>query len=495
MAPLLAPFDSTPLTCGNLIDGQSHIPDRGRQVCVRSPYDGSLLGTVPDSDLNDVNAAVEAASRAAPAWAETPLKERCALLLRFRELALAELPQLTRRVAWESGKTQAEAEAGVLKGIEVVEYALSLQNIEHGGSMEVSRGVYCETRRRPLGVVAGITPFNFPAMVPMWMFPIAIALGNAFILKPSDKVPLTAVRLGELMSQAGCPPGVFSIVHGGPVAVQGLLDHPDLAAIGFVGSSRVAYQVYRHGTQQGKRVLALGSAKNPMILLPDADPKLAIPGILSSFTGCAGQRCMAGSVLLAVGDCDAMIDRLVQAAHGIRLGSDMGAIIDAAALQRLQDAIGSAAEAGVELRLDGRNPEVDAPYRSGHWLGPTILDRVAPDSGCARQELFGPVLSIIRVQDLDAALSFEREGSYGNAVSVFTRSGTAAARVRERASAGMVGINVGVPVPREPFSFGGTKQSRFGHGDITGAGGVSFWSDLQKITSRWSDSEDHSWMS
>jgi malonate-semialdehyde dehydrogenase (acetylating) / methylmalonate-semialdehyde dehydrogenase len=482
-----------PLSGANLVHG---VPAPGsRALEVRSPYTGELLGTVPDSGPAEVAAAVAGAAQAASAWRRLPIKERTAPLFRFRELVLSHLDELGNSAARECGKTVAEARAGVLKGVEVVEYALSLQNLDAGGSLEVSSGVRCELRREPLGVVAGITPFNFPAMVPMWMFPIAVTVGNAFVLKPSEKVPLTSNLLGELMAQAGYPAGVFSIVHGGRAAVDALLEHPDVAAYGFVGSSKVAQHVYARAAALGKRVLALGGAKNTMILAPDADPELAVSGIVNSFTGCAGQRCMAGSLLVAVGDCDALIDGIVQAAAALQLGRDMGAIIDAAAVERLHDGIARGVADGARLRLDGRTPTPPAGCERGHWLAPTVLDGVEPGSFCAREELFGPVLSIVRVPTLHAALEIERASPYGNATSVFTQSGAVARTVSDEAQSGMIGVNVGVPVPREPFSFGGTKASRFGHGDITGLGGVELWTGLKKVTSKWAKAEGGSWMS
>jgi len=467
----------------------------GSSIAVTSPYTGQVLGSVPDSDGDQVDGIVRGAAVAARDWAQVPIKERTLPLFRFRELVLEHLDELAHSAARESGKTIGEGRAGVLKGVEVIEYALSLQNLDAGGSLEVSAGVRCEVRREPLGVVAGITPFNFPAMVPMWLFPIAVTLGNAFVLKPSEKVPLTAAMLGELMLEARYPAGVFSIVHGGRATVDALIDHPSVAAYGFVGSSRVAQHVYARAAQLGKRVLALGGAKNTMILAPDADPALAISGIVASFTGCAGQRCMAGSVLTAVGDCDALIDGIVAAASEMKLGRDMGALIDAASLARLESAIIRGVADGATLRLDGRKPAPPAGCEGGYWLAPTILDRVEPGSFCAREELFGPVLSIVRVPTLQAALELEQASPYGNATSVFTQSGAVARMVSDRATSGMIGVNIGVPVPREPFSFGGTKGSRFGHGDITGQGAVEFWTHLKKVTSKWGPAIDGSWMS
>jgi malonate-semialdehyde dehydrogenase (acetylating)/methylmalonate-semialdehyde dehydrogenase len=486
---------SASIAGGNLVGGRFERPAHLPLIEVRSPYNGQLLGSVPDSDPQEVARVVAAAEAAQEGWAATPIKERSAPLYKFRELVLIRLDDLAHSAARECGKTVEEARAGVLKGVEVVEYALSLQNLERGASVEVSRGVRCEERREPLGVVCGITPFNFPAMVPMWMFPIAITMGNAFVLKPSEKVPLTSLMLGELMLAAGFPKGIFSLVHGRAGTVEALLEHPRVQAYGFVGSSKIAAQVYAHGARLGKRVLALGGAKNTMILTPDADPNLAVQGIVASFTGCAGQRCMAGSLLVAVGPCDALIDAIVESARSMQLGRDMGAIIDGPALYRLQRAIAGAEREGVVLRCDGRKPEMPPELAGGHWLGPTVLDRVDPHSACARDELFGPVLSIVRVDSLHEALALESASPYGNATSVFTQSGAVAREVADRARSGMIGINVGVPVPREPFSFGGTKASRFGHGDITGPGGVELWTQLKKVTSKWAKAPDGTWMS
>ena len=479
----------------NLAGGDWQSAASGARIEVRSPQTGELLGSVPDSAAADVANVVSAAAQAAPSWARTPIKERTAPLFRFRALLLERLDALAHSASRESGKTVGEARAGVEKGIEVVEYALGLQNLDQGASLEVSRGVRCELRREPLGVVAGITPFNFPAMVPLWMFPIAITLGNAFVLKPSEKVPLTSLMLAELMREAGYPPGVFSLVHGRAAAVDALLEHPEVAAYGFVGSSNVAQYVYARAALLGKRVLALGGAKNTMILAPDAAPELAVSGIVASFTGCAGQRCMAGSLLVAVGPCDALIDAIIDSARALRVGSDMGAIIDEPALARLETAIERGVIDGAQLRLDGRRPAPPPGCERGHWLAPSVLDRVPATSFCASEELFGPVLSIVRVPNLHAALELEHASPYGNATSVFTQSGAVAQHVADSARAGMIGVNVGVPVPREPFSFGGTKRSRFGHGDITGMGGVELWSSLKKVTSKWAHASDGSWMS
>ena len=491
---LLVRMPRSPIEGGNFSAGVLQPAAACPRIEVQSPYSGELLGRVPESGPAEVAEVVGAAARAARDWGRCSLKERTVPLFRFRELVWQHIDELSHSAAREAGKTLAEARAGLEKGLEVVEYALSLQNLEQGGSLEVSRGVRCEVRREPLGVVAGITPFNFPAMVPMWMFPIAVTLGNAFILKPSEKVPLSALRLAELMHAAGYPPGVFSVVNGRAEAVQALIDHPDVAAYGFVGSSRVAAGVYARAAALGKRVLALGGAKNTMILAPDASPELAVSGIVASFTGCAGQRCMAGSLLIAVGDCEALLERIVESASRVRLGHDMGAIIDRPALRRLQDAIARAAAEGGELRLDGRPVPAPSGYEHGNWLAPSVLDKVDPRSSCATEELFGPILSVVRAPTIQAALDIDAQSPYGNATSVFTQSGALARYVSDHAQSGMIGINIGVPVPREPFSFGGTKGSRFGHGDITGQGGVELWSKLKKVTAKWGPA-DGSWMS
>ncbi|MCP3102469.1 CoA-acylating methylmalonate-semialdehyde dehydrogenase [Myxococcus sp. K15C18031901] len=482
--------------CRNLVGGEWQLPREVALLDVRSPYTGTVIGRVPLTSAAGVALAVEAARPAAAQWRATSLRERTQVLFRFRALLERDLERLSNLAASEAGKTVAEARAGLLKGLEVCEFALSLQNLDSGAHLEVSKGVTCEFRREPLGIVAGVTPFNFPAMVPMWMFPIAVTLGNAFILKPSEKVPLTACALGELMLEAGYPPGVFSIVHGGKEAVDALVAHPEVQALAFVGSSAVARQVYAEGCKRGKRVLALGGAKNHLIVAPDADPELTAQAVVDSFTGCAGQRCMAGSVLLAVGDVEPLLEEVFRRAARIQVGPGMGAIIDRGSVDRLESAIARAAAEGARVALDGRGQRPDGDtWAGGHWLGPSILDGVRPEMEAARRELFGPVLSVIRVPTLSAALAVENASPYGNAASIFTTSGAVAQMVVEGVRAGMVGVNVGVPVPREPFSFGGTGESRFGHGDITGVSSLDFWTQLKKVTRKWSSRTDGSWMS
>lgn len=481
--------------CQNLIAGQWRDAISGDRIDVVSPYTSKAIGSVVMSGAKDVDDAVAAAKEAALKWRAVPLKERTQVLFRFRELVLENIEELSNITALECGKTVAEARAGVMKGVEVIEYALSIQNLEQGGVLEVSRGVSCEVRREPLGVVAGVTPFNFPAMVPMWLYPIAITVGNAFILKPSEKVPMAADLSAKLMLEAGYPPGVFSVVHGGRESVEALVDHPDVAALGFVGSTTIARAVYRRAAGADKRALCLGGAKNHLIVVPDAAEDVTVDGVTSSFTGCAGQRCMAASLMLAVGDVDHLIDAIVERAGRMQLGRDMGTVIDAAALERLTTDIAKAEADGAKIVLDGRSPEAPEGYPEGAWLAPTIIDHATFDMECASKELFGPVLTIVRVKTLDDALALQSRTPYGNAASVFTTRGDVARYVADRAATGMVGVNIGVPVPREPFPFGGTKESKFGQGDITGAGSLELWTSTKKITTKWALQPDANWMS
>ena len=492
------------ISCLNFCDGEWFEP-KGSAFEIISPYTGQVIGKAKDSTENDIEQAVTKAHSAAQTWGRTPIKERCAVMFRFREILLRDINKISHRISSECGKTLPEAQAEILKGVEVIEFATSLQNLDDGGKIEVSRNVWCEYRREPLGVVAGVTPFNFPAMVPLWMIPIAITIGNSFIWKPSDKTPLTSLLIAEAAKEAGLPNGVLTIIHGRRETVEGILKHPKVHAIGFVGSTRVAKDVYRFGSQNLKRVLALGGAKNHILLLPDADLEMASQGIADSFTGCAGQRCMAASVLLAVADeskepqealkIEKLISGIVERARQLVLGDRMGAIISKASLESLKTAIQDAEKNGAKIILDGRKAPTPEAYREGYWLGPTILDHVQPGSFAATEELFGPVLSIIRVKNLSEALKVQNSSTYGNAVSVFTQNGAVAERVAQEGKAGMVGINIGVPVPREPFSFGGTHESKFGVGDITGVHSLNFWSNPRKLTTKWATQKDSNWMS
>ena len=453
---------------------------------VLNPSDGSLLAHVPISTADELDQAVRSARRAFAGWSATPIKERVQIFFRYRDLLHRDFDDLAALISEEHGKIRSEAEAEIVKAIELTEFACSLPQIAAGEVLEVSRGVECRMDRYPLGVVASIVPFNFPSMVLHWTIPNAIALGNCLILKPSELVPLSTGRIAELLTEAGLPPGVFSVVHGAREVVEAICDHPDITAVSFVGSTKVAKLVYRRATQNLKRALALGGAKNHLFVLPDADVELSAGGILNSMSGCTGQRCMAGSVMLALTGTDAIVRRLVEQARQMVPGKDLGPVISAEAKDRIEGYIKEAVDAGATLLLDGRGAKVPG-REGGFWLGPTILDRVRPEMRIAREEVFGPVLAIIRTAELDEALAIENASPYGNAASVFTASGAAARDVTERASAGMIGVNVGVPVPREPFSFGGWNESKFGAGDITGRGSIEFWARTKKTTTRWSD--------
>ncbi|MGE5086145.1 MAG: CoA-acylating methylmalonate-semialdehyde dehydrogenase [Bacillota bacterium] len=484
----------SPIPCLNFVDGKFKKAS-GPTRHVFSPYTNAIIGEFSESTSEDIAGAVEHAQESQKEWALTPLKERAKIMFNFREILLRDLDEIAHLKSSESGKTFTEGRAGLMKGIEVLEYALSLQNMDLGGKMEVSRGVTCEYRREPLGVVAGITPFNFPAMVPMWSIPIALTLGNAYIWKPSDKAPLTSMKIASALLEAGLPDGILQVLHGGREVVEAIIDHPKVKAIGFVGSTPVARAVYQRGTYLGKRVLALGGAKNHIVLLPDANPDIAGVGISDSFTGCAGQRCMAAAVLLAVGNVDPHIEKVIARARSLKLGPDMGALISDTQVKYLHEVIARAEGKGATILLDGRYAKPPLGMEQGNWMGPTIIDNVQPDSELATEELFGPILSIIRCKDISQAMDIENSVSYGNACSVFTSQGALAEKVIRKARAGMVGVNIGVPVPREPFSFGGINASKFGHGDITGGSSLDFWSDLKKVTTKWEQQFDTNWMS
>jgi malonate-semialdehyde dehydrogenase (acetylating)/methylmalonate-semialdehyde dehydrogenase len=477
----------------NYIGGQ-FVPAGGRLLDVLNPSDGTTLSQVPLSTAADLDTAVRAAAEALPAWSERTVKERVQVFYRYRTLLEREFAGLAALVSEEHGKTRAEAEAEVAKAIELTEFACSMPQIVTGEVLEVSRGVECRTDRHPVGVVASIAPFNFPNMVPHWTIPNAIALGNCLILKPSELVPLSAGRIAELLAEAGLPAGVFGVVHGGRDVVEAICDHPGISAVTFVGSTRVAQLVYRRATAALKRVLALGGAKNHLLVLPDADLEMTSTNVVASMSGCTGQRCMAASVMVAVGGTDHIVRRLVEHARAIVPGQNLGPVISREALERIERYVTEAERDGSTVLLDGRNTVVPG-REGGFYVGPTVLDHVRPDMAIAKEEVFGPVLAIVRAKDVDQALAIENASPYGNAAAVFTESGGLARYVTERASAGMVGVNVGVPVPREPFSFGGWNDSRFGVGDITGHGSIEFWTKAKKTTTKWNREAGTNWMS
>ncbi len=477
----------------NVIAGRRTPSRSARTLPVDNPSTGEIIAEVPLSTAAEVDQAVTAAAAAQRAWGLVPVKDRVQVMFKLKTLMEQRLDHLAARITEENGKTDAEARGSILRAVECVEFAASMPQIATGHVLEVSRGVECHSARFPLGVVTGITPFNFPLMVPLWMVPMAIACGNAFILKPSEQTPLSALELAELLADAGLPPGIFSVVHGDREVVEALCDHPGVKAVGFVGSTRVARAVHERCAHAGKRVRALGGAKNHLVVVPDADPDMTAANVVSSVTGCTGQRCMAASVLLAVGEVDHIVDRIRTRMAAVVAGRGMGPMISAAARQRV---LGFLDRAGAERLLhDGRAQIAPDAPAGGHWLGPAIIADVAPSHEAACDEIFGPVLTVIRCATLDEALAIENANPYGNAAAIYTASGGVAQRFVAHAAAGMIGINIGVPVPREPFAFGGWNDSRIGEGDITGMATIDFWTQSKKVTTKWSDEHRSNWMS
>lgn len=478
----------------NYING-TFVPSKSTQYLdVVSPLDGTLLSKVPLSCAGDLDDAVTKAQQAFRLWSKVPIKERVQVFYRYKALLEKNISGLSQLIREENGKTFDEAKAEIEKSIELTEFACSLPQITGGEILEVSSGVECRTEACPVGVVASIVPFNFPSMVPNWTIPNALALGNTMILKPSEVVPLSAARIAGLLEEAGLPAGVFNIVNGNRSIVEAICDHPGINAISFVGSTKVAKIVYARATSGFKRVLALGGAKNHLIVLPDANRSMTAANVAVSMSGCAGQRCMAASVMVAVGDCDPIIDLVCKEAAKIIPGRNLGSVISRAAKDRIEWHITEAEKQGARILLDGRNAIVPGK-ENGFYVGPTVIDHVSPGMSIATEEIFGPVLSVIRVNTIDEALSIENSNPYGNAAAVFTQNGGMAKYVAERANAGMIGVNIGVPVPREPFSFGGWNESKFGVGDLTGKSSVQFWTKLKKTTTKWNPEAGTNWMS
>ncbi len=477
----------------NFIKG-TYSYSNGEYLDVFSPLNGEVISQVPLSSAAVVDEAVTGAMQAFPAWSELPIKERVQVFYRYRNLLEKYFEELAALISEENGKTLDESRAEVSVSIEMVEFATSLPQLCIGEIEEVSRGVECRSTRYPIGVVASITPFNFPNMVPNWTIPNAITLGNTMILKPSEQVPLSSNRITELLTEAGLPDGVLNIVHGGREAVEAICDHPGIDAVSFVGSTKVAKIVYQRAAASFKRALCLGGAKNHLIVLPDANEEMTASNVAASMAGCAGQRCMAASAMVAVGEVDSIIDRLCEEAKKIIPGKNLGAIISTQAKERIEGYITEAVAEGARILVDGRNTRVKGS-EGGYYIGPTIIDQVTPDMKIAKEEVFGPVLAIMRVSTVDEALQIENSSVYGNAASVFTQSGSLANYVAERVSAGMIGVNIGVPVPREPFSFGGWNESKFGSGDITGKSSIEFWTKLKKTTTKWNPEARTNWMS
>ncbi len=474
------------------INGRRVQAQSGRTADVYNPATGEVTRQVPLASKADVDAAVAAAKAAYPAWRDTTPLRRARILTRFRELMEAHRQELARLASEEHGKTLADATGSVQRGIEVIEFACGVPHLLKGEHAEdVGRGVDCHSLLQPVGVCAGITPFNFPVMVPLWMFPVAIACGNTFVLKPSEKVPSCSLRMAELFKEAGLPDGVLNVVPGDKEAVDTLLHHPDVGAISFVGSTPVAKYVYETGARNGKRVQALGGAKNHAVVMPDADMEFAADALVGAAYGSAGERCMAISTVVAVGEAgDALLPLLKARAEKIKVGRgdadgiEMGPVISAAHRDRIVSLIDSGVAQGAELALDGRGLQA-AGNENGFFVGPTLFDRVKPEMDIYREEIFGPVLIVLRVESYEAAVELINANPYGNGTAIFTSSGHWARCFENEIEVGMVGINVPIPVPMAFFSFGGWKASLFGDLHMHGMEGVYFYTRTKVVTSRW----------
>ena len=479
--------------CPVFIGGEWREISAGATSPVYNPSRGEVISEVPMCGADVVNEAVEAAAAAFPAWRDTPPVERARLFFRYRQLVEENFERICESVTREHGKTLAEARGSFYRGIENIEYACAAPTLLMGDTLEnLARGVDCETMLQPLGVCVGITPFNFPAMVPMWMFPLALVCGNTFVLKPSEKVPLTVVMVIELLEKAGLPKGVLNVVHGGRDCVDALLRHPKVKAISFVGSTPIAKYIYETGIQHGKRVQANGGAKNYIIVMPDADVPKTVEALSTAAFGCAGERCMAGSTAIAVGKAaDTVLPSLVQAARAIKVGPtdmkaqpDMGPVITAQHRERVMSLVARGEKEGAKIIADGRGVKIsDAP--NGFFLGATIVDEVQNEMEIAREEVFGPVLNVMRMDDLDHAIALANKSSYGNGTAIFTNSGKAAREFKNRVKAGMVGINVGVPATMAMFPFTGWDESFYGDLHIQGKEGVQFYTQQKVVTTRW----------
>ena len=472
---------------GRAMEGQS-----GRTSEVFNPATGEISALVSLASASEVDAAVDVAKQAFPAWAATPALTRARVMFKFKELLEQNRDRLVEMISREHGKVRADAAGEVTRGLEVVEFACGIPHLLKGEFNEnVGTGVDCYSVRQPLGVVAGITPFNFPAMVPMWMFPVAIACGNCFILKPSERDPSAPTFLAELMIEAGAPAGVLNTVHGDKEAVDALLKHPDISAVSFVGSTAIAEYVYHTGTAHNKRVQALGGAKNHMIVMPDADMDQATDALMGAAYGSAGERCMAISVAVAVGDAgDALMEKLEPRVRGLKVGpyddpeAEMGPLVTRQAYDRVRGYVDSGMEQGATLAVDGRDLTLQG-YEDGYFLGGCLFDHVTPDMTIYKEEIFGPVLSVVRTAGYEEAVDLVNAHEYGNGTAIFTRDGDAARDFAHRAQIGMVGVNVPIPVPMAFHSFGGWKRSLFGDHHMHGPEGVRFYTKLKTVTSRW----------
>ena len=477
------------------IGGKPWDGEAERHGDVYDPATGQVSGQVDFASPAEVDLAVKAATDAFATWRRASLARRASVLFTFRELVRARTAELAQLITDEHGKVASDAAGEVARGLEVVDFACGIPHLLKGGFSEnVSTGVDSYSIRQPVGVVAGITPFNFPAMVPMWMFPLAIACGNTFVLKPSEKDPSASLLLASLWAEAGLPDGVFNVVHGDKVAVDAILQHPGIKAVSFVGSTPIARYVYENGTKAGKRVQALGGAKNHMVVLPDADLDLAADAAVSAGFGSAGERCMAVSALVAVDPIgDELVSRIRDRVAGLRIGpgsderSEMGPLVTRPHRDKVASYLDSGVREGATLAVDGRAHAVIGGDHEGFWLGPSVLDHVTPEMSCYTDEIFGPVLSVLRAPSYDAAVQLVNDSPYGNGVAIFTSDGGAARRFVSEAEIGMVGVNVPIPVPMAYYSFGGWKASLFGDTHVHGTEGVHFYTRGKVVTSRWPD--------
>jgi malonate-semialdehyde dehydrogenase (acetylating) / methylmalonate-semialdehyde dehydrogenase len=476
----------------HIIGGRAVEGTSGRFGDVFNPAAGELASRVPLASAEEVRGAIGAARAAFPAWSRTPLVKRARFFFRYRELLEAHADELARLIVAEHGKVLSDARGSVTRGLEVVEFMAGLPHLLKGEfSEQVGQGIDSWSLRQPLGVCAGITPFNFPAMVPMWMFPVAIGCGNTFVLKPSERTPSCAVRLAELALEAGLPEGVLNVVHGDKEAVDALLEDPDVAAVSFVGSTPVAEYIYRTAAAHGKRVQALAGAKNHLVVMPDAELDQAVDALIGSAYGSAGERCMAISVAVAVGSvADALVERVAARARDLRIApgldpnAEMGPLVTAAHRDRVRGYVDLGVEEGAELVVDGRGLTLPGHER-GFFFGGCLFDHVTPEMRIYQEEIFGPVLCVVRVPDFDAAVELINRHEYANGVALFTRDGDAARTFVSRIQVGMVGINVPIPVPLAFHSFGGWKRSLFGDHSVHGLEGVRFYTRLKTVTGRW----------
>src|SRR5579862_2351001 len=477
------------------IGGRQAEGKSGRWGDVYNPATGEKVRRVAFAEPGEVDAAVKAAAAAFPGWAATPPLTRARIMFKFLEVLARDHDALARTISEEHGKVFSDAQGEITRGVEVVEFACGIPHLLKGEFAEqVGRGIDSWSVRQPLGVCAGITPFNFPAMVPMWMFPIALACGNTFVLKPSEKDPSASLLLARLLAEAGLPDGVFNVVHGDKEAVDAILTHPDVRAVSFVGSTPIARYVYETGTSTGKRVQALGGAKNHMVVLPDADTDLAADAAVSAGFGSAGERCMAVSVLVAVGSVgDELVAKIADRVHGLRVGpgtderSEMGPLVTGPHRDKVASYLDTGVKEGATLAVDGRRHPVLGGDTEGFWLGPSVLDHVTPQMSCYTDEIFGPVLSVLRAPSYESAVELVNDNRYGNGTAIFTNDGGAARRFVSEAEIGMVGVNVPIPVPMAYYSFGGWKASLFGDTHVHGTEGVHFYTRGKVVTSRWLD--------